>query len=109
AVVRDGVVEEASAGGSDDDVLLAILALIGHGSGFGGAAEFHGPEFLAVLGVEGAEAGVVGGGHEYESSGGGDGAAVAGAAGVLLAGGEAVGYAEGDPPGELAGVDVDGG
>src|SRR5262249_53029417 len=107
AVVGHRVVEEPAAGRRDYNVLPAVASFVGRRRGFCGASEFHRPQFLAVLCIEGTESCVIGCSDEYQASGSRDGAAVAGAPRILLAFGHAVSHAKRHAPGKFAGVYID--
>src|SRR4051812_48552818 len=68
AVVRRRRVEEAAPGRRDDHVLAAVAAKKGARGGMGRGPELHDPEFLAGLGVERAEAAVVGCADEHNAA-----------------------------------------
>src|ERR1044071_9668031 len=76
---------ESAAGGGDDDVLSAVLALEGDGSGGRAGIHLIHPQLLAGLGIEGAEAAVVGRADEDQAAGGGERSADVRAPRVLLA------------------------
>ena len=95
-----GLSESAGAGRRNRHVLLAVLALIGHGHGVRALFEPGFPQLLPGPGVEGAEPFVVAGADEHQPAGGHDGPAEARSAGVALALGQLVGDAERHFPGE---------
>lgn len=98
----------AFAAAAGDDEELAALPLVDGGGGVAGGGEFGLPEEFAVGLIEGADAVIeVGGGDENEAGGGDDGAAVVLTAGIGLV--EFGVFAEGDLPGDAAGVEIDGG
>jgi hypothetical protein len=68
-------IQQASTGGDDGDVLLAMFASVGDGNGFGRGWQAIGPKLVACLGIEGPEAGIVRGADECQSSACEDGAA----------------------------------
>src|SRR5207344_2443296 len=96
--------ERVEARRHDDDVLLAIRH-VGHGRRVSLRIEAALPQRPAGAGLEGAKPLVVGAGDEDQSASGGNGSALAEGAGVFHAlRFKVVVRAEGDAPGDVAGV-----
>src|SRR5882757_8561978 len=72
----------------------------------GGSVQLGGPDLLARLSLERAEAAVIGGADEDQPAAGGQRRAQIGTAGVAFAFRHAVGDAQIHPPGDLAAIDV---
>ena len=66
------------------------------------------PQFLAGLGIESAKALIIGRANEHYPASRNDAATEVWPSGVLLALGKRVRYTKIDPPGNLAGIYVDG-
>src|ERR1700686_3291352 len=85
------ITQEAAPRRGNHDVLLSVLSLERHGGGVRAGIDGCHPQLFAGLGIERAEAAVVGGADEDQASRGGDRAADIRASGFLLFGGEALG------------------
>ena len=97
-----------TAGSHYGDILLALRVRVSDGRGLGRGGKFDRPKLLTGLGVEGAEASIVGGADERQAAGGDDRPTKAGPARILLAYRQTVGHAQRRSPGDLAGIHIDG-
>src|ERR1019366_7638184 len=91
----------------DGDVLLAVFTLIAHRVRVGVFSELGDPEFLAGLGIDGAEAIVRRRADEHETARRRNGAGTATAAGILFGWRQSLGNANHRLPSNVARVCVD--
>ena len=79
---RQAAADGGSTRGGNHHVLRAVLAHVGHRSRVAAGRKLRHPQFTTGLGVEGAEAVIVGRADEDEAAGGGDAAAEIARAGL---------------------------
>src|SRR5690606_24353308 len=103
---RDRIAEETTARCSDDHVLPAVRALVGHRRRLCGTWKGERPHLIAGLRIERPESAIVSRTDEDEATRRCNRPAIARAPGLLQIDGQVVGHAERNLPGELARVDV---
>src|SRR5579872_844694 len=102
------IAQKTSTGSCDNDVLLAVFAHERYGSGVGACINFRNPKFLASFGVEGAETAVVSNTDEDQAAGRCYRTTQIRAACILLSFRQRIRNPQGDLPGNITCVDVDG-